>query len=159
MLVNYSPTPAFPGTKYAISYSLTRVFMLSATDGWAAGSAQEIIPGSDTGAADIILHYTQGAWQELSSPSIDAGGLLDLFMVSPTEGWATGNSFLHYLNGVWTPVNVPGNSASEFVNPQYIDMLSATNGWATAQQSSGGGPIITIFLRYQHGAWQVFTNE
>jgi hypothetical protein len=66
------------------SYSLYSVAMLSASDGWAVGTA------------GTILQYTGRQWITVASPTNNA--LLSVAMVCATEGWAVGvdGTILHY---------------------------------------------------------------
>ncbi len=152
--VTFAPPPNLSAGSYQVNYSMVSVFMLSATDGWATGSAQILIPGADTGAYDVLLHLINGVWQETPLPGDDVGGLGNISLVSPTEGWAVGNTFLHYHSGTWSDVAAPPN-----IQPQQIFMVSATEGWATGQQlPTGSGPIAPVLLHYHNGAWSVFAN-
>lgn len=86
-------------------------------------------------------------------------------MVSPDEGWAVGGTaaqsaqdlatskvlLLHYLHGVWSPVQLPlhGYLTS-------ISMDSPTDGWAVGQLNSEG-PLVgatPLLLHYDGQAWK-----
>jgi hypothetical protein len=142
-------------TLYAAQHGdvLNSIFMLSASDGWAVGSHQ--------GSTDpLILHYTSGQWQRINNPT---GGQLQLsfpwlsqvWMVSPTEGWAVGNYtdfnnalfglILHYTNGIWT---VQKTLPNDHLNG--LAMLSASDGWAVGDN---GDQQQSVLLHYIGGAW------
>lgn len=72
-------------------FYLSAVTMVSANEGWAIG--QE----------GVIVHYLDGAWASVQSPTTQA--LQSIAMVSPAEGWAVGTNgtILHYENGSWSP--------------------------------------------------------
>jgi photosystem II stability/assembly factor-like uncharacterized protein len=63
--------------------------MVSAEEGWIVGSN------------GYILHYQDGQWQKVDSPTDN--DLLSISMVSAEEGWAVGrnSTILHYQNGIW----------------------------------------------------------
>ncbi len=95
---------------------LNVVEMLSADEGWAAGS-------------DVILHYQNGTWTVAETPhpiSIDA-----LAMVSPVEGWAVGGYVtLHYLNGRWDIVDPLPSTAAMGTRYMALAAVSANDVWA-----------------------------
>lgn len=123
---------------------LISVSMVSADDGWAAGTTDS------TPARGLLLHYTGGHWHEvdISSTGFLGGGTLR--MVSTNEGWLytpIGNKMsaghktlvIHYQNGTWQLFStLPGWVL--------VSMLSASDGWAVDQMSHA-------ILRYQNGAW------
>ncbi len=86
-----------------------------------------------------------------------AGQLMDIAMVSPTEGWAVGTTtvcansscsekplLMHYLNGKWSPITLPFSGGLS-----NLSMISATDGWA-----SGG----ELLLRYDGHTWKQQPN-
>jgi hypothetical protein len=110
------------------------------------------------------------------------GGVYDVSMISPSEGWALARitktpsgvvspdmvTFYHFKNGVWTPtaVRVPASFAlSEMIKGApleggAISMDSATDGWAVLNHgptrvSVGGliGP--SLLFHYANGAWTI----
>ncbi len=134
--------------------NLTSISMVSPDEGWAAG---EKSVGSKS--ASVILHYRDGKWavaRENAGDSVRA-----LTMVLPGEGWAAipaksqvvwignfGTAFrgkteiLHYHDGHWTAVGVPGDEDIE-----EISMGSPSDGWALT--SIG-------LLHYHAGVWEQF---
>lgn len=129
-----------------VKTALGSVFMLSPTDGWAAGNE--------------ILHYSNGVWTRVASAS---EFIYQIQMLSATEGWAVGPArILHYYAGVWTPTYVrsPGRGAHLKTPPSYpviqpqalsISMLSANEGWAVGLSQEN-------MLHYQQGQWQIFPS-
>jgi hypothetical protein len=109
-------------------YIFSSVAMVSATEGWAVG---------DNGA---ILHYIDGTWQGVNSPTTE--NLNSVAMVSASEGWAVGRDgvILHYTNGVWQEVSSPRDDYL-----YSVAMISATEGWAVGNYT---------ILHYINGAWQ-----
>ncbi len=138
--------------------ALYSVAMVSATEGWAVGNY------------GTILHYHNGAWSIVVStpprsaptatPQLNLSQYIlhGISMVSPTEGWAVGNTWteydegsrvvrvdggdpviLHYQNGRWTKEPLPdfkshfGCSANPAICPMVglgsIGMVSAREGW------------------------------
>ncbi len=67
--------------------------MVSTIEGWIIGSN------------GYILHYQDGQWKKVDSPTDN--DLLSISMVSAEEGWAVGRNgtILHYQNGVWKLVS------------------------------------------------------
>jgi hypothetical protein len=123
------------------SYVLFSIFMVSSTEGWAvgcsgAGAGCLSTPAAGTG---IILHYTYSAGVASWSIFPSAGTtplppLTSVYMLSPNEGWAVGNSgtVLHYTVtggvGSWNVVAVGGLDPTANLNS--IFMLTPTSGWA-----------------------------
>ncbi len=52
-------------------------------------------------------------------------------MVSPTDGWAVGDTIRHYSGGRWTPVSSPASAELSSVA-----MVSATDGWAVGESGT-----------------------
>ncbi|PZS00440.1 MAG: hypothetical protein DLM69_06410 [Candidatus Chloroheliales bacterium] len=165
-------TAAGGGAASPTTSDLTRVYMVSTSEGWAVGDGGTILHYSNgnwttvnspanqflwsvymvsatdgwaVGNRGTILHYSNGNWTTVSSPS---GVLLtSVYMVSASEGWAVGynGTILHYSNGNWARVNSPTSSDMFSVH-----MVSASEGWAV------GGNIISmnsVILRYSNGNW------
>jgi photosystem II stability/assembly factor-like uncharacterized protein len=87
--------------------------MVSEDEGWAA---------QDDGK---ILHYTNGTWQFVPSPTTQ--GIVDIDMAMPSEGWAVGayGTILRYQGGEWQIADSPTDAGL-----MAVDMVSATEGWA-----------------------------
>jgi hypothetical protein len=111
--------------------------------------------------------------------------LKSLTMVSPTEGWAVGNStphpnphnadfldtepvMLHCLNGVWSvvpnPVQVRNYAFSVILTS--VSMDSSTDGWAvghsvllTAPGVVADGMTVGVLLHYTGGQWTVAADD
>jgi len=109
---------------------LTRLKMVSASEGWAVGS-------------NDILHYQNGSWgvsyPHSEHPSIGVG---DFGVVSSTDVWTVGSGgFLHYDGSAWNKVP---SSISTILSSVY--MTSATDGWAVGEAGT--------ILHYNGSAWQ-----
>lgn len=106
---------------------------------------------------------SQPAYQNISM-----SGLSDMAMVSPTEGWAVGGSYTavyehtsnpttlteqpllwHYINGVWSPVQLPmhGRLTS-------ISMDSPTDGWAIGMNNYDQSQDRLLLLHYDGQTWK-----
>ncbi|HEU5199954.1 MAG TPA: hypothetical protein VFU32_09965 [Ktedonobacterales bacterium] len=137
-------------------YALNSIYMVSASDGWAVGSAQ--------GAQDpLIVHYTGGHWEQISNPSgtrvlASASWLTQVVMLSASEGWAVGGFtdfnnhnfglMLHYTGGLWTRQTFPNVYLSG------LTMLSPREGWAVGTTSLTPGPSQKgVLLHYTGGSW------
>lgn len=109
---------------------LTRVQMLSNSEGWAIGG-------------DVIAQYKQGRWTV--AITVPHATLTGLSMVTSSEGWAVGVSdspplgiMLHYSQGQWTRIaEPPVLQADEYLAS--IAMLSASEGWAGSYMGDGSG--------------------
>ncbi len=154
-----SPITQEGGALYSVS-------MVSATEGWAVGNY------------GAILHYHNGAWSIVANtppriaptatPQLNLSQYIlhGISMVSPTEGWAVGNTWteynegsstvrvdggdpviLHYQRGRWTTQPLPdfkshfGCSATPAICPMVglgsISMLSSQEGWAVGSTVLG----------------------
>ena len=92
-----------------MSGPLTSVTMVSATEGWAIGSAPNT--GDLNAHRDYLVHFHNGEWTLYQQQF--AAYLAAVSMISATDGWAVGNHyssgsnpqtvsvFLHYSNGTW----------------------------------------------------------
>ncbi len=80
----------FPKPSSNTSFYFSAVAMISSEEGWAVG--QE----------GVIVHYLNGAWQQVNSPT--GANLASVALVSVSEGWAVGErgTILHYQGGVWS---------------------------------------------------------
>jgi Putative zinc-finger len=100
---------------------LSKVVMVSATEGWAIDRNK--VPGDCTTTptpGTAILHYQHGYWSEVHTPYSNKGcsSLDDIVMVSANEGWAMGTIVntgtatwertfvMHYIHGAWQDTNV-----------------------------------------------------
>jgi anti-sigma factor RsiW len=147
--------------------TLTQVQALAPDDVWVVGAPQ-------TGSS-VVFHYTNGAWTQVpfNSPAIPASALaastgaalsantqplssgpapntlriLQLQMVSGTEGWALGvyqnqSVIWQYRNGQWSVAQHANTSQAQFLG---LGVNSATDVWAlgttpasTTGNASGG---------------------
>ena len=87
-----------------------------------------------------------GTWQkELSSPTpLD---LMDVLMISPTDGWAVGINgvILRYTGGTWQQVASPNNNDLL----QSVSMASPTSGWAVGYDNSTN----VVIFNYNGSNW------
>lgn len=154
--------------------ALQAIAMLNRETGWIVGS-------------QAILRYENQTWIE--EPNYSGQWyptLYDIQMVSPNEGWAVGQRFVHYQNNQWQDVTEGDVHNRTFS----LDMLSPDEGWAvgtygaihhyTAAQwqpldkvtenSLGAVDMVSpdegwaigeyaTILRYQQGEWQLVHQE
>ncbi len=126
------------------------------------------------GAALLARGHTPGGAAGKATPAlppsqhISDSGLADISMVSPTEGWAVGGTYLadynhssnpdslsedvllwHYLNGAWSPVQLPlhGRLTS-------ISMDSPTDGWAIGENLYSQTQDRLLLLHYDGHTWK-----
>jgi hypothetical protein len=127
--------------------SPSQVVMLSASEGWIAGSLSDATAPTPFG---FILHYSKGHWTVQSTiPGITLSGLA---MLSASEGWAVGSTstagtgqsvLLHYSGGTWT--RVPSTGATM----DHIVMTSSTDGWIVGTSA----PTVSSVWHYTGAAW------
>lgn len=120
--------------------SLRGLHMLSATDGW--------IVGGDT-PSSVILRWNGASWTTVASPAPWPAILIDVTMVSPTDGWAVGNygTILRWNGSAWH--TVPSPTGLYIIS---IDMVSATDGWAVGGLYPNGQ-----ILHWNGSSWQIYT--
>jgi photosystem II stability/assembly factor-like uncharacterized protein len=115
------------------TYQLAAVQMVSATEAWAVG-VNESNTSLDSG---LILHYQNNTWQPVtvSNTLLEGIELLDISMLSTSEGWAVGDNgvTLYYQNGTWQQIN-QFNSLYLFG----VHLLNSTTGWIVG----AGGAIL-----------------
>ncbi|HLV99177.1 MAG TPA: hypothetical protein VKT82_10945 [Ktedonobacterales bacterium] len=144
---------------HTLSSSLQRVFMVSASEGWAIGNAtvtENNAQGATTAYRAFILHYSGDHWAQ-QGPLFDSA-LADIFMTSASNGWAVGavggeqgpasttSLLLHYNGRSWTQVQAPGWGLSN------ISMTSASDGWI-AGNAVGSLGNTSILLHYTGSKW------
>lgn len=114
--------------------ALFGIQLLSPDEGWAVG------------AQGIILHYQQGSWTPVLSPT--SQDLFGIFMLSPQEGWAVGfDTILHFHNGLWQEVADPfPRDALES-----ISMVSPIQGWIVGLRGAT--------LQYIDGQWEQVPSD
>lgn len=128
--------------------TLLGLSMASPTDGWAVGVSADL-------QHVLLLRYHDGQWAIWPGTLPQLQLLLSadsLSMDSPTDGWMTGDGgMLHYTNGHWVAVAVPGVGGFS-----KVQMVSPTDGWAKAFiQSADKQSGVFGMLRYTGGAWSV----
>jgi hypothetical protein len=133
---NWTPVSAPVATLYGLQ-------MLSSQDGWAVGRS------------GVILHYTNGAWTQVASPT--TRDLRVVRMDSANHGWAAGSYFttssmlLEYANGTWV------DRSSTLPTPDlYIRDLffypGGEEGWAVGWALGSDVPAI---LHYLNDTWSL----
>jgi hypothetical protein len=165
------------------NFSIRDISMISASDGWAVGSAT---PAPDAAGnappTGVVLRYHSGAWTVAKTlPDYD---LRTISMGSPTDGWIGGNKVTyapgypsiggkppqnvmitdsklwHFTGGQWTEARLP-NVAGAPPNGQItkINLFSATDGWLFAAldtQSSvpdNATQMTPDIFRLEQGRW------
>lgn len=146
------------GQVFLPGYStLVAISMDSPTDGWALGDAT---PQSGSGgiAAAGFYHFDGVHWrlaQRISGVNITGVNSATLTMFSHSNGWAYDGlgSVFQYDGARWqsVAVNLPGGEHASHVLT--LDMLSSTEGWASAYITSAGGVANIGFLHYANQQW------
>jgi hypothetical protein len=121
------------GGKECLKNNILSIEMISPDEGWAVG------------AGGLIMHYMDGLWQQVGSPT--GNNLSSLAMVSSNEGWAVGSggAILHYQGGSWQQINIP----ETFCDFSSVSMISADEGWAACNFNNGG--YHSLFFHYKNG--------
>jgi hypothetical protein len=161
------------GSRGPIAGGLTDVVAHAGASGsgtaWAIGNAYE---QNQAGFYDrqrpLVLFFDGTTWRDHTPDAWREGELTRLSMISPNEGWATGQLgpandrrpvILHLKDGVWTEETLP-QGAQPFQAREII-MVNANEGWATLatlpteQQPCATGRL----LRYAHGTWTLTPGE
>jgi hypothetical protein len=148
------------GTDHNYLYGVAAV---SADDVWAVGYYQ--FSASDY--RTLIMHYTGGQWQVVSSPNVGTQNVLNaVTAISSDDLWAVGYAFdvassadqtltLHYTGGQWQVVTSPnvGTSPSRLFA---VTAVSPGDVWAVGDYWSATEHTLT--LHYTGGQWQVVTS-
>ncbi|HEU5438607.1 MAG TPA: hypothetical protein VFU88_04900 [Ktedonobacterales bacterium] len=99
------------------------IHMFSADSGYLVGLGVVTDPSRKTTPPDVLAIYDHGHWRASTLPTF----LFPVALVSPTEGWGYGDSqFWGFHGGQWTPTGIEAPAGGG----PWIDMLSATEGWA-----------------------------
>jgi hypothetical protein len=143
-----SVDPVYTGGSNAgqfIPGSLNAVQTLPDGEAWAVG---ELNPSFGPG---LILHWVNGKWNIVDT-GIQENILHALTMVSPTEGWVTGdgNEILHLHDGIWAK---EGQTIHQYVAGAVV-LVSPTEGWAIGggQAPNSNQPLIDLW-HYYNGTW------
>lgn len=120
-----SPTPDWSGP--GSQTSLASISMVSASEGWAVGSAFPANDPSGDQERVVLMHFKDGVWSSMHLAT--SGQVNSISMVSANDGWAVGENglMLHYDGTAWRQVASP--TERSFAQ---VQMLSATDGWAVA---------------------------
>lgn len=160
VILHYDGSGWFPQkTPSALDYtSVYSLSMVSATDGWAVGTAQANSSDSNGNPtqAGVILRYHNGAWEK--AQTLPGADLRTVSMSSASDGWIGGTvtalstgypsmqngkpqqitvnvpRLLHYANGQWVEVSAPHAAEQPGNSPQLgeivsVSAFSATQVW------------------------------
>jgi len=112
------PVPAIGWTEVFVPGStgcrINSVYMVSTTEGWAAGMCGK------------IYHWFGGGWTNTNT----FGGIdfNSIFMDSSTDGWAvgTGGQIAHFTGGIWSAPVTPSTTTNTL---RSISMVSSSEAW------------------------------
>ena len=149
---------------------LSAIQMRSSAEGWAVGDTYTANAQPLTGGtySCLVLHYANGQWTPMVTPTnaklgLTDAGLLSIAMISPDEGWAVGwgdhadsripsGVILHFHDGTWTKVSITPNAELYSVH-----MFSPTDGWVAGgggwQSVGEGGATTSILWHYDGSSW------
>ena len=160
---------------------LQTVSMVSATDGWAAGSFEN-------GPYAFFLHYDGTSWKEVDplvtpselqyfggKPHVPAFfDLSTLQMLSATDGWAAGGTLpqsddfalLHYTGSAWVSTKVDDPHCYQTIPPtpesytcmfMGLDMISPVEGWAVGISGYSGASDTeaAVIAHVAGGQWSI----
>ena len=125
--------------------TLTSVYMLSPTNGWAVGED------------GTIIRWDGSSWSTISSPTKDF--LMSVYMLSPTDGWAVGfprhpgwavgkdqgGTIIRWDGSYWATLTSPTTSSLYSVY-----MLSPTDGWAVGYRGT--------IIRWDGSSWSTVAS-
>jgi hypothetical protein len=169
---------------------LQSVSMTSAGDGWAVGATDTYTPITVDGQpnyedqqAPLLLHYSNGEWQNAPLPTYYRGAnpnsFSEVFMSSTRDGWlnagintaSSAPNLLHYDGAAWQQITLPSLPNARYYAVFTISMLSAAEGWAVGAafskeanglpnpQGPGYIPTITpVILHYHHNTWSLYQS-
>ena len=156
---------------------VSSISMTSPRDGWAVGWIQDGAGQQSVAPKSLILKFSNCQWQPFGE-SIAAAQLFSVSMGSATDGWAVGATVqdagdpqasgsathdwlagtlfaLHYTNGEWQRVALPGVTGGASGK---VRMISASEGWMLLDIGKRHTDPYTVkytyaLLHYQHGSW------
>ncbi|MGO8950984.1 MAG: zf-HC2 domain-containing protein [Ktedonobacterales bacterium] len=147
---------------------LWSVSMVSATDGWAVGTTANAKP--------LVLHYTDGQWQQVSLPEIaNTTGIVTGMMVRMTssgDGWMLINggkshinpytakyayTLLHFQNGSWTLVPLTFDTSGALIFTD-IAALTPDDCWVVGYGTGSGTSSDFAVAHYQNGVWTAWSG-
>lgn len=151
---------------------LSDLAMVSPVEGWAVGSVSSgrggtaggtihptPSPESPESANGLILHFHNCTWTPLAT-KYPGTRLSSISMVSATEGWAVGGTFgkplaLHYTNGAWTSVTLPGQNTLQGGSwLGLVRMRSSDEGWIAVESTKDQrGNTSSVLLHLVNGQW------
>ncbi len=143
----YVPTSANFGDGGVSGFNGT-ISMDSATDGWAVAH--------NFNRFSVVLHYTNGAWTQVTAPdlwTVQALGPQSVWAITGLyDGRPTG--LAHYDGSAWTPQTLPVATTAQTGGVVAFHMLSDSEGWALATPD---GSTYTM-LHFAGGAWTVHSS-
>jgi photosystem II stability/assembly factor-like uncharacterized protein len=132
------------------------IHFTSSDEGWVVGDGEE-----------VVLHYlregygpSEPSWEDWKVDTTGFPKCLDdctytwnfnsVYFISPNEGWVVGTNsdVFHYLNGIWSQVNVPAQGSL-----MSIYFLSPDEGWVVGMDYNFGGNEKGLILHYHNGVW------
>ena len=150
LLLHFSQCHWTPIGATLAGISLNSISMISAEDGWIAGSAT-------SGGRKALLHYLNGRWQDVSQ-SVQAllpGGVLNIIrMRAGGDGWliaaqnaqpGPGYALYQAHNAVWSQVLAPLSWITD------IEPVATDEAWAAGQVVNAGPQ--QVLAHYLHGVW------
>jgi hypothetical protein len=134
------------------------VAMISATDGWLAGTVyqgaavEKNALYAGTPSRSVLFHYDGKQWSKANTPldAIRQGAVTSLSLASSGDGWLVGASldtgafFLHLTGGMWTNVAPPTDASTS-----QVFTLSADDAWAIGMGDQGD----PFLLHYHSSTW------
>lgn len=149
---------SIPGLAQLGLVQFANIAMISATDGWLAGTiyqssaAARHVYYAGAPSRSVLFHYDGKQWSKVSTPldTIPQGTVNSLSLAPSGDGWLVGAAlgsgafFLHLTNGTWQNT-VPPTGAST----TQVFAFSADDAWAIGQGDQGD----PFLLHYHSGAW------
>jgi hypothetical protein len=122
-----------------ITTALYNVAVLASNNVWVVGSSD--------GTQSVILHWNGTSWTQVTAPVNTT--LWDVWFVSPTNGWATGNGgdILHWDGSSWTQWT---QTTPVPAVPLYaIQMVGPLDGWIVGNVTAGNAAMLRFSAPYQ----------
>ena len=149
---------------FTASANPVSIDMVSANDGWAAGSRNDV----DANPRPFLSHWNGATWSEVAVPATDPGALRAVRAFGPNDvyvaGWTQGASdtvkqtlVMHWNGSTWTRESTPdlGSLANDLTD---IDGTSGADLWAVGGMFLDEKAQGTLGLHRDASGWSVVST-
>jgi len=149
-------------------YSLTGITAVSATDIWAVGATDSIVP------LTLTMHYDGTSWSVVSSPNVCTSNvcvnsLLGVSAVSSNDVWAVGtyhtwytgtytSMTMHWDGSNWTMVsspNVPNYQATYILG---VKAIASNDVWAVGYSQDNSIGVQAQTMHWDGNGWNIVST-